>query len=715
MGSRFRTLTLWAVIVLSFLLLLHYVKNQKQAEDLSLSELIALGDKGRPQAVAAPGDAETPATAAPGVAQTAAPQATPEAAKTPVAPAITEAPKTPEGATDAAKAPAGPRNSIVLRVTDHQGMLDGEYVSPGTAEKHEFQTEYNNIGGQGRSIYDWAIKNGILYTVVQPSIFLREILPQIVMLVVLLGVAWLFLSRQLQSGSNKAMSFGKSRARLVTEGQIKVTFADVAGIDEVREELQEVIQFLANPAKFSRLGAKIPRGVLLYGPPGTGKTLIARATAGEASVPFFNISGSDFVEMFVGVGASRVRDLFEQGKKAKPCLIYIDEIDAVGRSRFSGWGGGHDEREQTLNQLLVELDGFTPNEGVIVMASTNRPDVLDPALLRPGRFDRQIRVDLPDIVGREKILEVHTKGVQLASGVDLKQIAKGTPGFSGADLANLVNEGALLAARDGKKNVELVDLEEAKDRVMMGPARRSMAMSEKEKTQTAYHEAGHALVAKKTNNTEHRVHKVTIIPRGRSLGATSILPEDDNRCQDSVQLRQALIYMMGGRAAEEVVLGVTTTGAANDLQRATELAHRMTCEFGMSEKLGPRTFGAPSAPMFMGRDMGHERDYSEAMASAIDAEVQSLLMGAYEEARNILATHRDELERITRALLERETLTGEDLDALLRGETLAPLLVNDKGSGGTPASPVAEMFPAAARPETIAPMMPEPHAHGAAG
>jgi cell division protease FtsH len=565
----------------------------------------------------------------------------------------------------------GNAGKILNPVVDRGQLLTGKYKADDGTEQR-FECAYMGTP-KDWGLAEWALKNDILYEANPRSELIGSILIQVLLPIAILVVLWIFLMRQFQSGSNKAMSFGKSRAKLVTEGQVKVSFDDVAGIDEVKEELIEIIQFLKDPEKFSRLGGKIPKGALLYGPPGTGKTLIARAVATEASVPFFSISGSDFVEMFVGVGASRVRDLFEQGKKAKPCLIYIDEIDAVGRHRFTGIGGGHDEREQTLNQLLVELDGFASNEGVIVMASTNRPDVLDPALLRPGRFDRQIRVDLPDLIGREKILDVHTKPLKMAKDVSLKQIARGTPGFSGADLANLCNEAALLAARNNKDTVEISDLEEAKDRVMMGPERRSLAMSEKERESTAYHEAGHALVAKLLPGHDSKVHKVTIIPRGRTLGVTALLPVEETHSQTRTQLLSYLVHMMGGRAAEKVKFNDFTTGASNDLQRATDLAHRMVCDFGMSEKLGPRTFGEQSAQVFLGKDLMRERNFSEETASLIDAEVHELLNSAYQQAKDILEKRGDVLERISEALLERETLDGDDLDRLIAGETLPPL------------------------------------------
>jgi len=572
----------------------------------------------------------------------------------------------------------------ITSLVDENAVLKGEFVDDTSNEKKKFVSKYYPTSNP--MIMTWARENEIPYDPQPQSELWASLLSQLLILAVVLGVLYFVISRQFQSGSSKAMSFGKSRAKLVTEGQVEVSFDDVAGIDEVKEELQEIIEFLKNPEKFSRLGGKIPKGALLFGPPGSGKTLIARATAGEASVPFFSISGSDFVEMFVGVGASRVRDLFEQGKRAKPCLIYIDEIDAVGRQRFSGFGGGHDEREQTLNQLLVELDGFAENEGVIVMASTNRLDVLDPALLRPGRFDRQIRVDLPDVKGREKILEVHTRGIKMDEGLNLKSIAKGTPGFSGADLANLANEAALLAARSGKEQVEMDDMEEAKDRVMMGPMRKSLAMTEEERIHTAYHETGHALVAKLLDNKYQRVHKVTIIPRGRALGVTSVLPESDKYSLEKHELIDQIRYVMGGRAAEKIQFDDFSTGASNDLQQATDLAHRMVCEMGMSDVLGPRTFGKPSQPLWVGRDMATERDYSEQKAAQIDEEVDKLVHEAYNEAFRLIDENRESFEMISLALLDRETLSGEELTLLLEGKELPPLFRDDNGDGDSDGS-----------------------------
>jgi cell division protease FtsH len=483
-------------------------------------------------------------------------------------------------------------------------------------------------------------------------------------MLLLIGV-WIFFMRQMQVGGGKAMSFGKSRAKLLTENQHKVTFSDVAGIEESKEELEEIIAFLKDPKKFTKLGGRIPKGVLLVGSPGTGKTLLARAVAGEAGVPFFSISGSDFVEMFVGVGASRVRDLFVQGKKNAPCIIFIDEIDAVGRHRGAGLGGGHDEREQTLNQLLVEMDGFETNEGVILIAATNRPDVLDPALLRPGRFDRRVVVPRPDVKGREGILRVHMRRVPIAENVDITLLARQTPGFAGADLENLVNEAALLAARRNKEKVDMADFEVAKDKVMMGSERRSMIISEEERRTTAYHEAGHALVAKLVPGTDP-VHKVTIIPRGMALGLTQQVPLDDRHTYSREYLLGDLAIFFGGRAAEELVLGSITTGAGNDIERATELARKMVCEWGMSEKLGPMTFGKKEEEIFLGRDFTKRVDYSETTAVQIDAEVRRLLMDAYERARMLLRRNLAALHRVAEALLERESLDGAEIDEILQ-------------------------------------------------
>ncbi len=494
--------------------------------------------------------------------------------------------------------------------------------------------------------------------------------------VLLLGF-WIFMMRQMQSGGNKALSFGKSRARLHTSQQKKVTFKDVAGVEEAKNELQEIIEFLREPQKFQKLGGRIPKGVLLIGPPGTGKTLLARAIAGEANAPFFSISGSDFVEMFVGVGASRVRDLFEQGKKNAPCIIFIDEIDAVGRHRGAGLGGGHDEREQTLNQLLVEMDGFESNEGVILIAATNRPDVLDPALLRPGRFDRRVVVDRPDVRGREAILRVHAKKTPLSDDVDLSVLARGTPGFAGADLANLVNEAALVAAGQNRKVVTMFDFELAKDKVMMGAERKSMIMTPEDKRITAFHEAGHALVAAVEPHADP-VHKVTIIPRGMALGLTMQLPLDDKLNYHRDYLDAELAILMGGRIAEEIFIGRVTTGAKSDIERATDLARKMVCEWGMSE-LGPVSLGKKEEQIFLGREINQHRDYSEATAIKIDDQVRKLVEAGYARARNIISDKADALKRIAEALLEREVLDGEEVNLLISGEVLSARHTNSGG------------------------------------
>jgi cell division protease FtsH len=488
---------------------------------------------------------------------------------------------------------------------------------------------------------------------------------------ILLGALWFFMIRQMQTGGNKALSFGKSRARLLSMQQKKVTFKDVAGVEEAKEELREIIEFLREAQKFQKLGGRIPKGVLLVGPPGTGKTLLARAVAGEANVPFFSISGSDFVEMFVGVGASRVRDLFEQGKKNAPCIIFIDEIDAVGRHRGAGLGGGHDEREQTLNQLLVEMDGFESNEGVILMAATNRPDVLDPALLRPGRFDRRVVVNRPDVRGREEILRVHTRKIPLAEDVDLSVLARGTPGFSGADLANMVNEAALAAARQNRKAVLQYDFELAKDKVLMGVERKSLLLTDEEKRNTAYHEAGHALVAAKMPHSDP-LHKVTIIPRGMALGVTMQLPTDDRHNYYKNYLETQISILMGGRIAEEMFLNVMSTGAGNDIERATDMARKMVCEWGMSE-LGPLTFGKKEEQIFLGREIAQHRDYSEDTAIKIDQEVRKLVNSGYNTAKQILGDNRETLEKIAKALIEREVLDATEIKMLVDGQELPPL------------------------------------------
>jgi cell division protease FtsH len=497
-------------------------------------------------------------------------------------------------------------------------------------------------------------------------------------MLLLIGV-WIFFMRQMQVGGGKAMSFGKSRAKLLTENQHRVTFSDVAGVDEAKDDLQEIIAFLKDPKKFTKLGGRIPKGCLLVGPPGTGKTLLARAIAGEAGVPFFSISGSDFVEMFVGVGASRVRDLFVQGKKNAPCIIFIDEIDAVGRHRGAGLGGGHDEREQTLNQLLVEMDGFEANEGVILIAATNRPDVLDPALLRPGRFDRRVVVPRPDVKGREGILQVHTRKVPVGTDVDIAVLARATPGFAGADLENLVNEAALLAARNNKEKVDMHDFELAKDKVMMGAERRSMIISDEEKRNTAFHEAGHALVAKLLPGADP-IHKVTIIPRGMALGLTQQLPMDEKHTYNKEYLLNNLVILFGGRVAEELVLNHMTTGAGNDIEKATDLARRMVCEWGMSEKLGPMTFGKKEEEIFLGRDFTQKVDYSESTAIEIDAEVRRIIQDSYYKAKDLLKTNLRLLHKVAESLLEKEVLDGSEIDAIVR---------EFGGNGGAPLTPSA--------------------------
>jgi len=504
-------------------------------------------------------------------------------------------------------------------------------------------------------------------------------------MILLIGV-WIFFMRQMQgggSGGRGAMSFGRSKARLINEETAKVTFEDVAGVDEAKEELSEIVDFLREPRKFTRLGGRIPKGVLLVGGPGTGKTLLARAVAGEAGVPFYSISGSDFVEMFVGVGASRVRDLFAQGKKNAPCLIFIDEIDAVGRQRGAGLGGGHDEREQTLNQLLVEMDGFESNEGVILVAATNRPDVLDPALLRPGRFDRQVVVPNPDLRGRERILKVHSRKTPLSPTVDLEIIARGTPGFSGADLENLVNEAALGAAKLDKDRVDMSDFEEAKDKVLMGGReRRSMILSEDDKKTTAYHEGGHALVAKFLPGTDP-VHKVSIIPRGRALGVTMQLPGEDRHNYSKEYLRNNMAVLMGGRVAEEVVLNQLTTGASNDIERATKTAHNMVCMWGMSDKLGPMSFGDNQEQVFLGRELIHNKNFGEETAKLIDSEVRRFVEEAHEKATNLVKENREVLDSIAMALLERETISGHDIDLLMEGKELPPMEPNNNSGSGS--------------------------------
>jgi cell division protease FtsH len=527
----------------------------------------------------------------------------------------------------------------------------------------------------------WKSKN-IDFTFDKESNEWLNVLLSFIPWIIIIGV-WILIMRRMQGaggGTRGIFSFGKSKAKMITQSGQKITFRDVAGADEAKMELHEIIEFLKEPTKFQKLGGKIPRGVLLLGPPGTGKTLLARAVAGEAGVPFFSISGADFVEMFVGVGASRVRDLFDQGKKNAPCIIFIDEIDAVGRHRGAGLGGGHDEREQTLNQLLVEMDGFEQNSGVIIIAATNRPDVLDPALLRPGRFDRQVVVDRPDVKGREGILKVHTRNIPLESNVNLEILAKGTPGLAGAELANLVNEAALLAARKNKRKVEMIDFEEAKDKVMMGMERKSLIISEEEKKTTAYHEIGHVLVARMLPDADP-VHKVTIIPRGRALGVTSYLPIDEKHTYSKEYLESIITYALGGRAAEKLIFNHYTTGAGNDIEKATGIARKMVCEWGMSEKLGPLSYGAKEEEIFLGREIQKHRDYSEKTAIEIDDEIRSIVNVAMKRAEQILTENIELLHKLSKELLEREILDAEEIDTLIRGEELPPLKKNGSVEG----------------------------------
>jgi cell division protease FtsH len=543
-----------------------------------------------------------------------------------------------------------------------------------------------NFLGDGSALADKVRATGARVNVTAPGVDWMSMLFSWLPLVLFL-VVWMFVLRQMQGGGNAAMRFGKSKARVLMESQTKVTFKDVAGCDEAKQELQEIIEFLKEPQKFQRLGGRIPKGALLLGPPGSGKTLLARAVAGEAGVPFFSMSGSDFVEMFVGVGASRVRDLFEQAKRNAPCIVFVDEIDAVGRHRGAGLGGGHDEREQTLNQLLVEMDGFESNEGVIMVAATNRPDVLDPALLRPGRFDRQVVVDWPDVRGREGILKVHTRKIPLAEDVDLKSIARSTPGMSGAELANIVNEAALLAARRNHKKVSDRDLEDAKDKVLMGAERRSLVMTEEERKTTAFHEAGHALVAWLLPGSDP-VTKVTIIPRGRALGVTFYAPQEERHNHSKKQLEDRLCHAMGGRAAEKLTFDHTTTGAANDLEQATNLARNMVTRFGMSDKLGPLTFGKKEEMVFLGRELSSHKDYSEQTAVLIDQEVRAIVERAHEKALTLLKNNMDKLALLANTLLERETLDGDEMDRVLRGEKLEPIQRGDSGpSADAPVAP----------------------------
>lgn len=553
--------------------------------------------------------------------------------------------------------------------------IQGQSITGVTGQDKRFQTYAPN----DPKLVDTLISQGVQVEAEPPDDgpWYMTLLVSWFPMILLIGV-WIFFMRQMQGGGGSgrgAMSFGRSRAKLINEESARVTFEDVAGVDEAKEELSEVVDFLREPRKFTRLGGRIPKGVLLVGSPGTGKTLMARAVAGEAGVPFFSISGSDFVEMFVGVGASRVRDLFEQGKKNAPCLIFIDEIDAVGRQRGAGLGGGHDEREQTLNQLLVEMDGFESNEGVILVAATNRPDVLDPALLRPGRFDRQVVVPTPDLRGRERILKVHTRRTPLAPAVDLAVIARGTPGFSGADLENLVNEAALHAAKVGKDRVAMDDFEEAKDKVMMGKERRSVILSDEEKNITAYHEGGHALVAKLLPGTDP-VHKVSIIPRGQAMGVTMQLPVDDRHSYNREYLENQIAMLLGGRVAEEVAIGSITTGASNDIDRATKIARNMVCMWGMSEKLGPLSFGDNQEQVFLGKELIHDKNYGEETAKIIDAEVRRFVEEGHAKARKLLDENMETLNKIAEALLDRETITGADIDLIMEGKELPPVQEN---------------------------------------
>jgi cell division protease FtsH len=571
--------------------------------------------------------------------------------------------------------------TTTLSLTQLQADAQAHKIDSVTVDGVEVQGKYNKANGDAAftatipqnypDIYKDLTSSGVTVNMKNPqgNLWLQaafNFLP----FVVLFGFI-IFMMRQMQSGGNKAMSFGKNRARLLSMQQKKITFKDVAGVEEAKEELKEIIEFLREAQKFQRLGGRIPKGVLMVGPPGTGKTLLARAVAGEANVPFFSISGSDFVEMFVGVGASRVRDLFEQGKKNAPCIIFIDEIDAVGRHRGAGLGGGHDEREQTLNQLLVEMDGFESNDGVILIAATNRPDVLDPALLRPGRFDRRVIVDRPDIRGREEVLRVHAKKVPLAEDVNLAILARGTPGFTGADLANMVNEAALTAARFNRKAVHMFDFEVAKDKVLMGAERKSMLLSEDDKRDTAYHEAGHVLVAAKRDHSDP-LHKVTIIPRGMALGVTMHLPEEDKHTVTRDYLNTQLAILMGGRCAEEIFMNRMTTGAGNDIVRATELARKMVCEYGMSE-LGPLTYGKKEQEVFLGRDIGQARDYSDDTAQQIDKAVRRLVDEGYSSAYSILDQNREVMHAMAAALLDRETLDAAEIELLIQGKELPPV------------------------------------------
>ena len=564
------------------------------------------------------------------------------------------------------------RSKVNVSYSDFLNMVDGGGVNQVTIQGENItgmsgQGPFKTYAPKDPELISMLRSKGVAITAkpMEESPWFQVFLSWVPMLL-LIGV-WIFFMRQMQGGGGKAMSFGKSRARLMTDAQEKVTFDDVAGIDEAKEELGEIVDFLSDPKKFTRLGGRIPKGVLLVGAPGTGKTLLARAIAGEADVPFFTISGSDFVEMFVGVGASRVRDLFNQGKKHAPCIIFIDEIDAVGRHRGAGLGGGHDEREQTLNQLLVEMDGFESNEGVILISATNRPDVLDPALLRPGRFDRQVVVPVPDLKGREGILKVHLRKKMVTDNLDTSVLARGTPGFTGADIENMVNEAALMAARRGKDKIELDDFEDAKDKVLMGAERKSMIISEEEKKITAYHESGHTLVARLLPDTDP-IHKVTIIPRGMALGLTQQLPVDERHTYPKEHLLSNIAILMGGRAAEKIVLKTETTGAGNDIERASELARKMVCDFGMSEELGPLSFGKKEEQIFLGRELSQHRDYGEDTAKKIDEEVRRIVTNGYDVTCQLIEDNLNTIHNMANALLEKETLDGKDIDEIMAGD-----------------------------------------------
>jgi cell division protease FtsH len=564
------------------------------------------------------------------------------------------------------------RSKVNISYSDFLNMVDSGGVNQVTIQGENItgmsgQGPFKTYAPKDPELISMLRSKGVAITAkpMEESPWFQVFLSWVPMLL-LIGV-WIFFMRQMQAGGGKAMSFGKSRARLMTDAQEKVTFEDVAGIDEAKEELGEIVDFLSDPKKFTRLGGRIPKGVLLVGSPGPGQTLLARASAGEAGVPFFTISGSDFVEMFVGVGASRVRDLFNQGKKSAPCIIFIDEIDAVGRHRGAGLGGGHDEREQTLNQLLVEMDGFESNEGVILISATNRPDVLDPALLRPGRFDRQVVVPVPDLKGREGILKVHLRKKMVADNLDVSILARGTPGFTGADIENMVNEAALMAARRGKDKIEMDDFEDAKDKVMMGAERKSMIISEEEKKITAYHESGHTLVARLLPDTDP-IHKVTIIPRGRALGLTLQLPTDEKHTYPKEHLLNNIAILMGGRSAEKIVLKTETTGAGNDIERASELARKMVCDFGMSDELGPLSFGKKEEQIFLGRELSQHRDYGEDTAKKIDSEVRRIVTDGYDKSCRLIKDNLDVIHNMANALLEKETLNGTDVDEIMAGD-----------------------------------------------